>query len=257
MSPLISVVTVCYNAEEFIRECIESVIVQDFSDWEYVIVDGGSNDQTPTIIEQYQEHLAYWHSKRDRGLAHAFNLGLAQIRGSWIVFLNSDDFFADPTVLRQIAPYLKTNMDADVVYGQIELVKRENNPRYIGGPYGQAFDWQVFRRKDVLPHPAAFTNKAYFQKFGYFSEDYRIAVDYEHFLRAGSALRACFVPVLVAKMRDDGLSKKNVRASMQEGRKAQIATGALSPLQATLLCEYYRIRGILGQTARRFINVLK
>ena len=74
--PKISVITVCLNAQEFIEQCMQSVLTQTFNDFEYVIIDGGSTDDTVDIIKKYQNKIAYWHSQPDRGLAHAFNLGV-------------------------------------------------------------------------------------------------------------------------------------------------------------------------------------
>ena len=87
MQPLVSVITVCLNAATFIEQTIQSVIVQTYPGFEYIIIDGGSTDGTVDIIRKYESRLAYWHSKPDRGLGHAFNLGLVQAKGSWLLFL--------------------------------------------------------------------------------------------------------------------------------------------------------------------------
>ena len=94
---LISVITVCFNAAEYIEQTITSVMAQTYPHLEYIIIDGGSRDGTVEIIRKYESRLAYWHSQPDRGIAHAFNLGLAQARGEWIVCLNADDILLTPT----------------------------------------------------------------------------------------------------------------------------------------------------------------
>ena len=98
-APLISVITVSLNSADYLEQCIKSVLTQDCNDFEYVIIDGGSTDATVKIIQRYQDRLAYWHSKPDRGLAHAFNLGVEHSKGQWLLFLNSDDYFAETAVV--------------------------------------------------------------------------------------------------------------------------------------------------------------
>ena len=92
---LISIITVCLNAMEYIEQTITSVMAQTYPNLEYIIIDGGSLDGTVDIIRKYESRLAYWHSQPDRGIAHAFNLGLAQAHGDWILYLNADDLLLD------------------------------------------------------------------------------------------------------------------------------------------------------------------
>ena len=230
--PLISVVTVCFNGMPFIEECIKSVIKQDFCNFEYVIVDGASTDGTAELIEKYDEKLSYWHSKPDRGLAHAFNLGVENANGEWILFLNSDDYFETHSVLSEMAPYLEHFDDRDVVFGKIIMVSRDMSPTPISREEGGDFRWSKFKFSDTIPHQAAFTSRAYFDRVGVFNEKYRIAVDYEHYLRGGEFLEAKFVPVLVSKMRDGGMGKEFLEESLKEWSRAQIETNSLRPLAA-------------------------
>ena len=233
--PLISIVTVCFNGMPFIEQCINSVIGQDFCDFEYVIVDGDSTDGTSEVIKKYQENLSYWHSKPDRGLAHAFNLGVENAKGEWILFLNSDDYFEAHSVLSDMAPYLKQSHSKDVVFGKIIMVSRDMTPIPISREEGGDFRWSKFKFSDTIPHQAAFTSRTYFDRVGVFNEKYKIAVDYEHYLRGGDLLKAKFVPVLVSKMRDGGMGKELLKDSLREWCRAQIETNSLSPRIAKCL----------------------
>ena len=243
---LISIITVCMNAEEYLEKCIESVVSQTYTDCEYIVIDGGSTDRTVSIIREYEQHLAYWHSMPDRGLAHAFNLGVENSKGQWLIYLNSDDYFSSPDVLASMAPHLEKHAQADVVFGQVNVVSREQQPVHVGGPYGQNFSWSRFTRHDTIPHQAAFTSRAYFSKVGPFSESMDVAVDYEHYLRGGSGLNAVYVPTLVANMRDGGLSKNNVYFSMYEWALAQHRSGARSHAGAMF--------GLVINTLRLFVS---
>ena len=173
-SPVISVITVCFNSADYIKQCIESVINQDFDDYEYVIIDGGSTDGTVDIIENYKDKLSYWHSKQDRGLADAFNQGVSHSTGDWLFFLNSDDYLFDSNALSKLAQAGRAHTDCDVIFGQTMVVERELDPPPIGKRYGSSYRWWRFLLRDTIPHPAAITNRTYFAKVGKFSEDFSI-----------------------------------------------------------------------------------
>ncbi len=224
--PLISVITVCYQAEEFLEQCIQSVIAQDCPDFEYIVIDGGSSDGTVSIIEKYQDRLAYWHSKPDRGLSHAFNLGIEQSRGEWLAFLNSDDRYVSPSVLSNLAGILRKEKNVDVIHGRIQHIKRQKEPVPQSEEIGGAWSWGRFRRYSTIPHPAAFVNRRLIEQVGWFDEDFRNALDYELFLRKRSELVVRYVPELIAQMRIGGISTDGVERSLRESRDAQIKNRA-------------------------------
>lgn len=226
---LISVITVCFNAVEYIEQTITSVMAQTYPNLEYIIIDGGSLDGTVDIIRKYESRLAYWQSQPDRGIAHAFNLGLAQAHGDWILYLNADDFLLEPTAIEQMAPHLFRHKDADVVFGQMVSLTREKDPKpvplcKIGG---HPWRWQEFRKVNMIPHQAAFTHRHFFDRVGGFDESFHLAMDYDLFLRAKDRLRAQFVPIPLVGMRAGGRCVKNLVETLQELRRAQINNQAL------------------------------
>ena len=246
--PLISIITVCRNTVGFIEQTIVSVLSQNYPHIEYIIIDGASTDGTVDIIHNYQSRLAYWHSKPDRGISHAFNLGLEQAHGDWIVFLNADDFFIDATIVAQIVPFLKQHSNADVVYGQAEIISsgREVQPFPFSRVIGQQWSWRIFRLYNFIPHQAAFTNINYFAKVGKFDESCTISVDYEHYLRGGKNLKAVFIPFVMSKWRLGGLSNRNQIISLREYKNIQLKNRALSFWEAWLVF-YYRIISFYGR----------
>jgi glycosyltransferase involved in cell wall biosynthesis len=232
--PQISIITVCLNAVEFIDQAIASVLGQTYPELEYIVIDGGSTDGTVEVISRHASRLAYWHSRPDRGLAHAFNLGLAQAHGQWVLFLNADDLLLAPTVLEEMAPHLMRNSEADVVFGNMISLTRDREPQpvplcKIGG---HAWRWAEFRRGNMIPHQAAFTRREFFDRVGPFDEAYRLAMDYEHYLRAGAGLQARFVPVAVVGMRAGGRCVNSILDTLREFRRAQVKNRALTPGQA-------------------------
>lgn len=248
--PLISVITVCRNAEAFIEQCIKSVLAQQFEGYEYLIIDGGSTDATVKIIERNQSRLSYWHSRPDRGLAHAFNLGIENSTGKWLLFLNSDDYFVDSSVLNKMAAHLEDNPESDVVYGQVMLIRRQAEAMIIGGPYGRRFKWREFLLRDTIPHPAAFTSRGFFERLGRFNERFGIAMDYELYLRAGAGLKTKFIPYIMTYMRAGGISRQNVRSVLREWRIAQIINATVPRYWVWVLFIYLSCRSRLGLVCR-------
>lgn len=218
--PFITVITVTLESREFLAACMQSVFEQTCPDFEYVVIDGGSSDGTREIIEAQAGRLAYWHSRPDRGIGHAFNLGVEHSRGEWFLFLHADDYFADTAALDRLAAAAREAADADVVYGQIDVVTREPQARKLRGPIGWPFRPREFLLRQTIPHPAALTRRSYYDRVGPFREDFRIALDYEFFLRELRRLRTRFVPVRVACMREGGLSV-DVNLSLREVYRAQ------------------------------------
>jgi glycosyltransferase involved in cell wall biosynthesis len=208
-----------------------SVVGQTYPDLEYLVIDGGSRDGTVEIIRKYEPSLAYWHSQPDRGLAHAFNLGLARARGEWILFLNADDYLCHRRVVESMAPHLLAHREAEVVFGRVALALRSETMALESAVmHGRPWQWRQFRFICTIPHLGAFTRRDYFQRVGRFNESLRFAMDYEHYLRAGAGLAARFVPLTVSVMREGGLSLNNVLPTLKEWRWAQTAHRAAPPL---------------------------
>ena len=116
ISPKISVVTICYNCVNEIERTILSVINQNYSNIEYIVIDGGSNDGTVNVIEKYLSHIAVFVSESDKGIYDAMNKGIDKATGEWICFINSGDLFCDNMVLSE---FFAINYDADVLYGDV------------------------------------------------------------------------------------------------------------------------------------------
>jgi glycosyltransferase involved in cell wall biosynthesis len=123
--PLISIITPSYNQGEFLEDTILSVLSQDYSDIEYILIDGGSTDNSLDIIRQYKDRISDWVSEKDMGQAHAINKGLLRSRGEFLGWLNSDDILLPSTVSRVIKVF-DEYPDIDVVYGRLERINWRN-----------------------------------------------------------------------------------------------------------------------------------
>lgn len=246
--PLISVITACYNAENFIEQCMQSVIGQDLEGVDYVIIDGGSTDGTVEIIERYADKVSYWHSKPDRGIGHAFNLGVEHSHGEWLLFLNADDYFCRTDALHILANHATLSL-ADVIYGRVHPVSRESNPRLVRKAVGWSYSPWAFLLRDLIPHPAALTSRSYFTRVGPFREDLKIVLDYEHYLRSYRKLKTVFIPEVLTHMRAGGISNDRTLC-LEEMLQVQRINGVLPPVAQTLLGAFVRSKAATGRVVR-------
>jgi len=252
--PLISIITVCFNAGEYIEQCMKSVMDQTLDDFEYIVIDGGSSDGTTVIIEQYRSHLSYYHSRPDRGISDAFNQGMAHASGRWIAFLNADDCYSDMQALSSMEDVLRQNDAADLVYGQVQIIKRQQVVVPVSPMVGSAWRWSEFRLRSTIPHPAAFTHRRYFERYGMFDEGFRNALDYELYLRAGKGMEAVFVPRLLTWMRDGGMSKDDAYRSFRESRDAQIKNRVFGKGTAWAIYLIYIIRVFISNLVPKMVS---
>ena len=245
---LISVITVCRNAAPFIEQCMKSVFEQGLEQVDYVVIDGGSSDGTVDIIQQYADKVSYWHSKPDRGIGHAFNLGVRHSRGDWLMFLNADDYFCRADALEMLAS-CTVSSGADVVYGQVQPVSRETSPQLVGKAVGWPFSPWMFLLKDLVPHPAALTSRSYFSRVGPFREDLRIVLDYEHYLRSYRTLKTAFLPKVLTHMRVGGISADRT-VCLKEMLHVQKLNSVLPPAAQVLLGMFVRSKAAAGRIMR-------
>jgi len=135
--PRITIVTPSYNQGRYIEETIRSVLLQGYPELEYIILDGGSKDDTVSILQRYAPFITHWRSTKDRGQADAVNQGLALSTGEWVGWQNSDDYY-ESGALQQVAQNaLKADTAPDVYYGQVRLVEADSKHtgEYPTGPF--------------------------------------------------------------------------------------------------------------------------
>jgi glycosyltransferase involved in cell wall biosynthesis len=246
--PPVSVVTACHNSAEFLDQCMQSVVAQELPEVEYVVIDGGSTDGTVDIIKSHSARVSYWHSIPDRGIGHAFNLGLAHSHGDWILFLNADDYLCRTDALQLLAARA-VRTGKDVVYARVQPVSREANPRPLGEAVGWPYSPRAFLFRDLIPHPAALTSRAYFDRFGAFREDLKIVLDYDLYLRSHRTLHTVFVPEVLTHMRVGGVSGDRV-GSLAEMLRVQKANRVLPPVALAVLRQWLRAKASVGRVVR-------
>jgi glycosyltransferase involved in cell wall biosynthesis len=195
---LISVITPSFNQGNFIRRTIESVLSQGITDLEYIVMDGGSQDQTIEILKSYGDRLK-WNSEPDGGTADALNKGLKAANGSVIGWLNSDDIYYAGG-LRAALKFLAENPEVDVLYGDANHI--DDQDRFIEKYPTEPWSWERLQQQCIISQPAAFFRRTVIDRFGLLDTRRPHCVDYEYWLRLSkSGARFFYLPVTLAATR--------------------------------------------------------
>jgi len=233
-APLISIIVATYESATSIAACLESVVTQQFTDYELLVVDGGSQDGTVEIIQRYHPHIRWWVSEPDGGVYDAWNKALAQVRGEWFGFLGSDDQLAGPHVLGQLAVQLRAaEPQTDLIYGQVDLRAQGRLVMRLGQPWRSPWVWPWTQLDMVLPlaHPMAMHRQRVIERYGRFDTDFHIAGDTDYILRltrTGPTPR--FLPLLLVEMDSGGLSTQPERVTRLLEEMARIRRRYALPL---------------------------
>ena len=176
----LSVITINLNNVIGLNKTVVSVLNQSFTDFEFIIIDGGSTDGSVEVLIEYNEHIDYWVSEPDRGIYQAMNKGILKATGEYCLFLNSGDWLAEPTSFEKV---FTQRMQADIVAGDV----------YFYDMQQQAIKWHVHSPDQLtaktlflgtLPHQGTFIRRKLFDQIGLYNEQLRITSDWLFFLEA-------------------------------------------------------------------------
>jgi glycosyltransferase involved in cell wall biosynthesis len=181
--PRISVVTPSYNQGQFIEQTIRSVLLQAYPNLEYIIIDGGSSDESLEVINRYQEHVAYWVSEPDRGQSHAINKGFLKSTGQIMCWLNSDDYYSSGT-LQTVAEYLADSTGNFAIVGDVYKVYVDTGRAILmPGRYRGRERLLQFWRGYEMPQPSIFWRREVFDKVGLLDEELHYIMDFDYWAR--------------------------------------------------------------------------
>ena len=214
----ISLITVTFNSDRTLFDTIQSVISQYFTNIEYIIVDGSSQDNTIEIIKKYEplfQGRLKWISEKDNGLYDAMNKGIHMATGDIVGIINSDDFYHRNDVITKVAEAFN-NTDTQAVYGDVRFVNPKKLDKTVRYYSSKNFTPHLFRYGFMPAHPTFFTYRKYFEEFGYYKTDYKIAADYELLIRFlyVHQLKSKYLPFDFMKMRTGGTSTASVKSNI-------------------------------------------
>lgn len=207
----VSIITVCFNAAEHIDETIRSVVMQDHTDIEHIIIDGGSTDGTQARIERYREVIAHFSSGKDEGVYDAMNKGLRMATGEVIAFVNAGDMIAHRSCVSEMAAEFAKG-DADAIYGDAYMVDPHDIRKVKRFWKGGTYDRKKFRSGWMPPHLGTYIRKDVYDRFGLFRGDLKVSADYELMFRFmfKHRIRVHYVPKVLVRFRLGGVSNRSL-----------------------------------------------
>lgn len=209
----ISIITVVHNNAATIRECIESVLNQNYP-IEYLIVDGGSTDGTLDIINEYASKIKTIISEPDKGIYDAINKGIRIASGDIIGIIHSDDIYENNEVISTVINQFETKK-VDSVFADLVYVKRKDPKTIIRYYNSSSFDPDKFAYGWMPAHPTFFIRRTFYEKYGLFKTDYKIAADFELLARflGKYKLSYSYLPKVIIRMRNGGISTSSLKSN--------------------------------------------
>jgi len=211
----ISLITVAYNSAATIGDTIDSVRRQHHPDKEYIIVDGASKDNTVAILQKNEDIISHWISEPDKGIYDAMNKAIRMTSGEVVGIINSDDFYHSENILTQVALAFE-DANVDAVFGDLVFVDPDNLKKVVRTYSSKGWHPQKFARGFMPAHPTFFVRRKYYEQFGLFKTDYRIAADYELLIRFlyVNKLKYKYLPLTMVTMRRGGASTGGIKSNV-------------------------------------------
>jgi len=251
----LSIITVNLNNAEGLRKTIESVVSQTFTDFEYIIIDGGSTDGSVDIIKQYADRITYWVSEPDKGIYNAMNKGILQAKGEYCQFLNSGDFLYSNKVLNDV---FYPNFTEDIITGDMLKLFPDNITKLDKGQaYARLQKGQNLTLYDMfygtINHSSSFIKRELFNKYGLYDENYKIVSDWIFFLKTigFAGIEVKYVNIVISCFDMSGISNTNLAL---RNRERKIALEKIVPKQ--ILSDYNYFKE-LEQQYQTFDYILK
>jgi len=220
----VTIITVTFNSEKFLEDCINSVINQQYANIEHIVIDGASTDGTLAIIEKYQDHITHWVSEKDDGMYDAINKGMRMATGDIIGTLNSDDTLSSPTVINEIVNAFE-EQKVDSVYGDLVYVDPMNTQKIIRVWKGVEYKRSRYKMGWMPAHPTFYFKRKLLDQYGFYETHYFTAADYEFMARYLFYFRVSsyYIPKLIVRMRTGGMSNVSLAKRFRANRRDYLA----------------------------------
>lgn len=232
----LSIITINYNNAQGLEKTIRSIVEQTITDFEYIVIDGGSEDGSTDVINKYEDRIDYWVSEPDKGIYNAMNKGIRQAKGEYILFVNSGDTLYDDNAIENIFSY---PLISDLVYGDLHRILADGDTDIVRMPDKIDVKYLLY---STLTHPTTLIRRNLFEKYGLYREDLKIVSDWAFFLKliAFTNITRQHIPVIVATFSMDGISSREDDLMMQERLKVIKESFSFELLEMYELYDKYR-----------------
>jgi glycosyltransferase involved in cell wall biosynthesis len=201
LSPLVTIITPSYNQGNFIEETIQSVLSQEYPNIEYIVVDGGSTDNTLEILRKYSDRLR-WISEPDRGQSHAINKGFQMARGEIVGWLNSDDIYL-PGAIGKVVSSFNSNPEIMMVYGEGNIIDETGRVKRRFPHTEKQYDlWKLIYCSDYILQQTTFFRRCIFDTIPMLDEALCFGMDWDLFIRIGKRFPVGYIPEFLGSVRE-------------------------------------------------------
>ena len=238
-TPLVSIITVSYNASKTIEQTILSVINQTYTNIQYIIIDGKSTDETIDIINKYKEYISVFISEKDNGIYDAMNKGISLAQGELIGIINADDWYELDTVETVVKKYnLQINQTNCLYYGMLRIWREEKE--YCVRQFHHNFVTET-----VIQHPTNFVPKALYDSYGGFDASFKIAADYD-LLNRFRVNQVQFIKIdkILANFREGGASTTLAPKVQLEGPIIKLRYGIINSKEYNKIAQRYKKKSL-------------
>jgi glycosyltransferase involved in cell wall biosynthesis len=230
-NPLISIIIVVYNAEKTIASALESVLDQTYQNRQLIIIDGGSKDDTLSVIGKFHDKLDYFVSEKDDGIYDAMNKGIKAAKGEWLYFLGSDDIFYDKDVLMKVFTWNEVK-NYDLLYGNVRFKSNDN-------VFGGSRTYLELIEKNIN-HQAIFYKMSLLNEVGWYNTRYKVLADYDLNLRIfkNNEFNTKYLPVDICLFNNKGISNITIDRAFFTDKLFYFTKVEKFPANAALLQHY-------------------
>jgi len=228
--PRLSIILATWQAASTLERCLQSVLEQEFTDWELLLADGASTDGTIELISKYEQHIAWWQSEKDDGIYDAWNKALRHAHGEYVCFIGADDTWADSGSLARIFTAIGSH-EYDIVTSRGLFLNSDTEKSFT---FGSAWDYTRIGPRIIVCHPGLLHKRSLFQSYGLFDSHYRITGDLDFLLRLPRDLRTLHVDSTSVVVEMGGVSRQNVSARLLEQRVVLSRCERYGPMRAYL-----------------------
>lgn len=198
--PKVTIVTPSFNQGQYLEETIRSVLLQGYPNLEYIVIDGGSTDNSVEIIRKYEPWLSFWISEPDQGQADAINKGFAKSSGEFLGWINSDDYLY-PGVIKRVVEIFQADRSVDMIYGDVDRGWSEN--KLAGRLFGEKIEFiEMLRTVRVpIPQQGSLWRRSVIDRVGNLDARWQVVLDQEFFTRVAEKCKIRYLPVVMGFFR--------------------------------------------------------